>query len=194
MARRTHSTIDTLPAELRDTITRMVVDADWPKDFPWEKSDIDPAQYGKAKPRYEDIVMYCGFKDNPVSRSAVGRWAKELQTFEKMRLATGIAKRAMAGVTKETASETQRAAVEMMTAHVIDVASRDELGPKEILMLSAAIRDLGNMAIKAEQYIREQTKAKTAEAAKNVKANLAGTGVDRKKIQEIMDEILGISK
>ncbi|MCE5184942.1 MAG: DUF3486 family protein [Planctomycetaceae bacterium] len=194
MARRTHSTIDTLPADLRETITRMVVDAEWPKDFPWEKSDINPEQYGKAKPRYEDIALYCAFCGHKISRSAVGRWAKELQTYERMRLAAGIAKRAMAGVTKENASETQRAAAEMLTAHVIDLASRDELDPKEVLMLSASTNELGKLIMKSDKYIREQIAAKVKTASGEIKETLTAAGV-AKVVQKRIDEVLmGITK
>lgn len=194
MARRTHSTIDTLTADLRETITRMVVDADWPKDFPWEKSSIEPDQYGKAKPRYEDIVLYCWHCGQTVSRSAVGRWAKELQTYERMRLATGIAKRALAGVTRENASETQRAAAEMLSAHVIDLASRDDLDPKTVLLLSASIENLGKLVMKSDQYIREQLKAKVTEASSEIKQKLDAAGV-AKIVQKQIDEVLlGIVK
>jgi hypothetical protein len=192
MARRTHSTIDTLPADLREVITRMIVDAEWPKDFPWEKSDINPEQYGKTKPRYEDVSLYCAFCNNKISRSAIGRWAKELQTYERMRLAAGIAKQAMAGVTKENASETQRAAAEMLTAHVIDLASRDELDPKEVLMLSASTNELGKLIMKSDKYIRDQVKAKTEEAVKNVNAIAKKKNIDPETLRMIRDEIYGI--
>jgi hypothetical protein len=194
MTRRTHSTIDTLPAELREIITRMVVDADWPKDFPWEKSDIPPELYGKSKPRYLDMVLYCVFKDNPVSLSSLARWAKGLQAFERMRTASGLAKQIMADVKNENASETQKAAAEMITAQIIDLASREDLKPKDISMISGAVRDCNQVAMQADKYIREQVKAKVAAASNTVKEKLNAAGV-AKVVQKQIDEILmGISK
>jgi hypothetical protein len=194
MTRRTHSTIDQLTAELRDAITRMVVDAEWPQDFPWEKSDIPAEQYGKAKPRYVDIVLYCMFSGSPVSLSSLGRWAKGLQVFERMRTAAGLAKQIMADVKDEHASAAQKAAAEIITAQVIDLASRDDLSAKEIKSIANAVRDCTAVAIVSDKYTREQLKAKTETAAKNVKAKLEGVGVDRKAIQEVMDEILILGK
>lgn len=189
MARRTHSTIDTLSADLRETITRMVVDADWPKDFPWEKSSIDPDQYGKAKPRYEDIVLYCSFCGQPVSRSAVGRWAKGLQAFERMRTAAGIARQIMDDVKDENASATQKAAAEMITAQVIDLATQEDLDAKSLKHVANAVRDCAAISIKSDQYIREQLKAKVTEASSEIKQKLDAAGV-AKIVQKNIDEIL----
>lgn len=189
MARRTHSTVDSLPADLRETITRMVVDAEWPKDFPWEKSDINPEQYGKGRPRYEDVALYCGFCNNPISRSAVGRWAKELLAYERMRRTAGIARRAMSGVTKENASETQRAAAEILTAHVLDKASDGDLSVKEIMMLSASANELGKLIIKSDKYIREQIAEKLKAAKTQIASELKDTSAEiRKKVMDILDE------
>jgi len=194
MTRRTHSTIDTLPAELRDIITRMVVDADWPKDFPWEKSDISSEQYGKAKPRYVDIVLYCIFRNNPVSLSSLGRWAKGLLVFERMRTAAGLAKQIMADVKDENASAAQKAAAEIITAQIIDLAAREDLKPKDISMIAGAVRDCAGVAIKADQYIRQQLSAKVKAASGTIKETLTAAGVT-KIVQKQIDEILmGISK
>jgi hypothetical protein len=183
MSRRTHCTIDQLDAELRDTITRMVVDSEWPKDFPWEKSDIDPEFYTKTKPRYLDIVLYCVTKGQPVSLSAMGRWAKGLQAFERMRTAAGLAKQIMADVKDENTTASKKAAAEILTAHVIDLASREDLKPKDIAMIAGAVRDCNQVAMQADKYERDQIKTK-----------LEGAGVDRKAIQEVMDEILILGK
>ena len=194
MTRRTHSTIDTLPAELRETITRMVVDADWPKDFPWEKSDIPPEQYGKAKPRYLDMVLYCVFRENPVSLSSLGRWAKGLQAFERMRTAAGLAKQIMSDVKDENASAAQKAAAEIITAQIIDLAAREDLKPKDIAMIAGAVRDCAGVAMKADQYIREQTKVKTEAAVKNINEIAKKKNIDPETLKIIREEIYGIVK
>lgn len=194
MTRRTHSTIDTLTADLRETITRMVVDADWPKDFPWEKSDLEPEQYGKGKPRYDDIVLYCHHKGQPVYRSSVGRWAKGLQAFERMRTAAGLAKQITADIKDENASATQKAAAEMITAQVIDLATQEDLDAKSLKHVANAVRDCAAIAIRSDQYIREQLKAKVTEASSEIKQKLDAAGV-AKIVQKQIDEVLlGIVK
>jgi hypothetical protein len=194
MTRRTHTTIDTLPGELRETITRMVVDGDWPKDFPWEKSDIDPAQYGKAKPRYVDLVLYCVHNGHRLSLSALGRWAKGLQAFERMRTAAGLAKQIMADVKDEHASAAQKAAAEIITAQIIDLASREDLKPKDISMISGAVRDCNQVAMQADKYQREQMKAKTESAVKNVTEMAKKKQIDPAVLQNIVEQIYGIVK
>jgi hypothetical protein len=194
MTRRTHSTIDTLPAELRETITRMVVDGDWPKDFPWEKSDIDPAQFGKAKPRYVDLVLYCVQNGHRLSLSALGRWAKGLQAFERMRTAAGLAKQIMADVKDEHASAAQKAAAEIITAQIIDLASREDLKPKDISMISGAVRDCNQVAMQADKYQREQMKAKTEATVKNVTEMAKKKQIDPAVLQNIVEQIYGIVK
>jgi pyruvate/2-oxoglutarate/acetoin dehydrogenase E1 component len=111
-----------------------------------------------------------------------------------MRLATGIAKRALAGVTRENASETQRAAAEMLSAHVIDLASRDDLDPKTVLLLSASIENLGKLVMQSDQYIREQLKAKVTEASSEIKQKLDAAGVARVVQKQIDEVLLGIVK
>jgi hypothetical protein len=194
MTRRTHSTIDQLTADLREVITRMVVDAEWPKDFPWEKSDVPAEQYGKAKPRYVDIALYCMFKSSPVSLSALGRWAKGLQAFERMRTAAGLAKQIMADVKDEHASAAQKAAAEIITAQIIDLASREDLKPKDISMISGAVRDCNQVAMQADKYQREQMKAKTADAVKNVTEIAKKKNIDPETLRIIREEIYGITK
>jgi hypothetical protein len=194
MTRRTHSTIDTLPAELRDVITRMVVDADWPKDFPWEKSDIPSELYGKSKPRYLDIVLYCLFKGSPVSPSSLGRWAKGLQAFERMRTAAGLAKQIMADVKDENASAAQKAAAEIITAQIIDLASREDLKPKDISMISGAVRDCNQVAMQADKYQREQIKAKAEATVKTVTEMAKKKQIDPAVLQNIVEQIYGIVK
>lgn len=76
--RRTHSSINELPWDLRKIIARMLVDNEWPDDFSGEK---------KCWPRYKDVVEYCKFKNAVVSKSAVGRYAKRLQAARTVKQA-----------------------------------------------------------------------------------------------------------
>lgn len=183
--RRTHSGIDKLPADLRDVLMRMIVDNVWPNDW------LGPRD---GKPTYDDLVMYCSTQDIVVSRSAIGRWAQGLLSYELMKTAAGIARNAMKGVADENATEIQKACAEMITARVIEMSVRENLTAKEITNLAKAARDCTDVSMKADKYIREQVKKKAEAAAKSTKKKLEKAGVDRKLIQEIIDEHLGVVK
>lgn len=185
MSRRTHSTIDSLPAAVREVLTAMIVDGDWPSNFPAGHD---------GKPTYDDLVDYCRHCGHRVSRSAVGRWAKGLLAFERMRSAAGIARQVMGDLTSEKATETQKAAAEIMTAQIIELISAEDLKPKDISMISGAIRDCTQVALKADQYIRQQVQEKARATAASVNKKLQDSGMDRAKVQEIVDEILGVAK
>ncbi len=60
--------------------------------------------------------------------------------------------------------------------------------------MSTAIRDCAGVSIKADQYRQQQLKQKATTAATNTKEKLTKAGVDRKLIQEIIDEHLGVIK
>jgi hypothetical protein len=186
MARRVHSSLDNLPAAIRETLTRMVVDNAWPSDFPGEH---------KGNPRYEDMVEYCIFQGWSISKSAIGRWAEQLKVFTLMKSSGLMARDVMAGLTEENAPKTQKAAAEMATALLLKVmVSGDDFTTKQLKEVSQAIRDCAGVSIKADQYIREQLKEKIAAAVKSTKGKLTKAGVDRKLIQEIIDEHLGVTK
>jgi len=187
MPRRTHSTIDTLPAEVREAITSMIVDAAWPEDYP------PPPDYS-GRPRYEDVVTYCQLQGWPVSSSAVGRWAKGLLVLETMRNKTLIVRNVMKDITQEKTTETQKAAAEIMTAKAIDFALEKNLSAIEFKNISRSVRDCAAVSISADKYYREQIGKKLAASAKSTKAKLKKAGVDRKLIQEIIDEHLGVVK
>lgn len=186
MARRAHSSLDRLPAYLRQTLTAMVVDNAWPPDFAGKRG---------GKPRFEDIVAYCLQKGSKISKSAVGRFAEHLKTISLMKSAGLIARQTMAGLTAENAPKTQKAAAEMATALVLKfMVSDDDFNSKQLKEVSQAIRDLAQVSIKADQYIREQLEKKIAAAAKSTKKKLTKAGVNRKLVQEIIDEHLGVTK
>ena len=185
--RRTHSSIDTLPAGLRDTITAMIVDGVWPDDFP------APPDY-EGKPRYEDIVTYCQLNGQPVSRSAVGRWAKGLLSLELLRTRAELVRGVMSDLTADRATETQKAAAEMITARVLELVSTDELTSRQAKEVASAVRDCTTVSMKADTYIREQIGKKLEASARSTKQKLSKAGVDRKLIQEIIDDHLGVVK
>jgi len=181
--RRTHSSIDTLPETLRDTMTAMVVDGDWPSGYPART---------EGKPTYDDIVDYCGHCGVSVSRSSVARWAKGLLAFERMRSAAGIARRVMGDLTAEAATETQKAAAEIMTAQIIELISDEQLRPKDISMISGAIRDCTQVALKADQYIRQQVQAKAKLAEQQIEQIAVKKKLDAETLRQIKEQIYGI--
>ena len=184
MARRTHSTIDKLPAALRDTLTRMVVDGQWPPDFDTDRP---------GKPRYEDLAAYCSQEGYDISESAIGRWAQPYVAIAMMKLKGVTVRNIMTTVNDQNASETQKAVVELITAQLIELAVSENLTPKQISDLSKACKDCAYVSITADKHIHEQISAKAKAAAESTKQKLTSAGVDRKLIQEIVDEHLGVA-
>ena len=163
----------------------MVVDGAWPDDFPGGH---------EGKPTYEDLVLYCSTQGHSVSHSAMGRWAKGLLVFERMRTAAGIARDVMKDLASGNVGETQRAAAEIVTAQVIDLASREDLSAKQVKDVGGALAHCTSVLMKANDYVVEQIQKKAAAAARSTEKKLKKAGVDRKLIQEIIDEQLGVVK
>ncbi len=164
---------------------RMIVDNVWPSDW------LGPTD---GKPNYDDLVLYCSTHDRVVSRSAIGRWAKRMQVYELMKSAAGIAQKAMKGLSDENATEIQKACAEMITAQIIETSVSNDLTTKQIRDLATATRDCTAVTMSADKYIREQLKKKAEAAAKSTEKKLKKAGVNRKLIQEIIDEHLGVVK
>jgi len=194
--RRTHSSIDSFPSALRDSLTRMIVDNEWPADFPkkaafgfkGEESELT------GNPRYEDLVTYSKFKGHNISLSAVGRFGMRMRNFARMKNAGVIVSDVTKDLTAENASATQKAVAEIITAQIIEAAVEDKLTSKEIMNLARAVKDCTLVSINADKYIREQLAVKIRAAAESTRTKLGNAGVDRKLIQEIIDEHLGVVK
>jgi hypothetical protein len=188
MTRRVHNFVEKLPFALREVITQMLVDNIWPNDF-------KPEAGYKGNPRYIDIVLYCRQKGFEVSDSAISRWSIHLRVISRMKEAGLIARDVMKDLTEEKASATQKAAAEMITAHIVQLAAEEEsLTTKQLKEVSQAVRDCMNVSITADKYIREQLAKKIRTATESTKAKLTKAGVNRKLIQEIIDEHLGVVK
>ena len=187
MAKRTHSTIDKLPADLRETITRMVTDGLWPDGF-----DNEAERHGT--PTYGDIVVYCQRKGFDVSHSAVGRWGKKLQVFELLRSRAEIVRSVMIeGDNTADFSDTQRAAADLISARILETACSSELTTKQTKELAAAAKDCADIRIKTDQY-RSQIEARIKTATTKLKTEITDT-VILKKVQDAFDDImLGIRK
>ncbi len=185
--RRTHSSIDNLPAALQKAMEQMLVDNLWPDDFSPERSR-------RGKPKYKDLEIYCGQKGFEVSKSAIGRFGIRMRVLAQMKNSGVIVRQVMEGLDAETTSQTQKALAEMLTARMIELASEKKLSPVQLKMMSQAARDCGSLSIKADQYRQQQQLKNAQTAAKNTKAKLTKAGVDRKLIQEIIDEHLGVIK
>jgi len=183
--RRTHSTIDKLPAGLRETLTRMLVDNEWPDDI---------TGHYDGDPRYKDLALYCKLKGYVVSESAVGRFGMRMRTLARMKNAGVIVRDVMKDLTAEKASATQKAVSEIITAQIIEFASEQNLTAKEIQNVARAVKDCTHVSINADKYIREQISQKVTAAAASTKTKLSKAGVNRKLIQEIIDEHLGVIK
>jgi len=193
--RRTHSTIDRLPAELRETLTRMVVDGVWPDDFPREQAFgfAGGEEELKGRPTYEHVVKYCEHRGHAVSHSALGRWAKGLMAFERMRTAGQIARDVMRDVGSASVGETQKAAAEIITAQIIDIASTENLRAKDALMLAGAIRDATAVAMKANDYVLKQVKERAVAADKAITVIAKKKQIDADTLKLIREQVYGIT-
>lgn len=186
-----------MPADLREQLTRMVVDGEWPDDFPkreafgfkGERSEL------QGTPTYDDMATYCEHRGHKVSRSAIGRFGMRMRMLSRMREAAKVTREVMADLSDENASQTQKAVAEMITATAIEfVSSQDSFGAKEIKDLAKAMKDCTAIAINSDKYVREQIQKKVATAARSTEKKLRKAGVNRKLIQEIIDEHLGVVK
>lgn len=184
--RRSHSSIDSLPKTLRDALTRMLVDSEYPDDFKGNR---------KGKPEYKDLVSYCAQHGHKVSLSAIGRFGMRMRTLSRMKQAGVISRQVMEGLTDEKASTTQKAVAEMITAITIEfVSSNDDFTTKQIAEVAKAMKDCTAIAIKSDEYTRTRVTKKVEAAAKSTEQKLTKAGVDRKLIQTIIDEHLGVVK
>lgn len=181
MSRRVHTSIDKLPANLRAEITAMIVDGVWP----------DSGDHA-GKPTYLDVVDYCKAKKQEVSHSAIGRWAKTLLVYERMKTSGAIAREICRDMTNERASATQKAAAEIITAQVIDLASGDDLTSKQIKEVATAIRDCTSVAMQADKYIRQQLAEKAKSADATVTAIVKKKRIDPETLKLIREQIYGI--
>jgi hypothetical protein len=195
--RRTHSTIDHLPADLKDAVNRMIVDRQWPDDFPrraafgFKGEGTDMA----GDPKYEDVVEYCKFKGHPVSHSAVGRYAMRLRTLARMKQAGVMTREIMKENTGANASETQRAIAEMITAVGIEyISSKDVYTAEEIRDISKAMKDLAAIAITSDKYIRQQIQEKAKAADANITEIARRKQLDPETLKMIREQIYGITK
>ncbi len=176
-----------LKPELRSVINLMITDAQWPGDE--HGSRLKAAAEGN--PTYDDITAYINAWGVKISRSAVGRYAQRIGLMSRMRFSAGLAKEVMADTSASTASETQKAVAEMITATAIELIAGSELSPNELRKVSGAIKDCAAIAIKADQYIRERIEAKMQAAATKVD-DLVKKEISAETRRRIREEIYGI--
>ena len=184
--RRTHSSIDKLPEPLRAALTRMIVDHEWPADFPGEH---------EGNPRYEDCALYCITQGLSVSKSAIGRWGKGLRVIEIMKTANLIAGKMMANMMGEDAPKAQKGAAQMMTALALDfMVTHEDLGAKEMKDVAQTIRDCTQVAINADKYIRNQIAERIKTADTKITTIAKKKNIDPEVLKRIREEVYGIIK
>jgi len=184
MARRTHSTIDTLPASLKSAVNRMLIDDEFPDDWTGEEMH---------RPTYDDVVEYLKSKGTRISRSAVGRYGMRMRTLARMKRAGAITREIMADLTNEKASQTQKAVAEMITAVAIEfVSGREDFDAEDIRDVAKAMKDCTAIAISSDKYVRTQLEEKTKEADKNVTEIAKKKNIDPETLRMIREQIYGI--
>ena len=182
--RRTHSSIDRLPKDLQETLRRMIIDNEYPYDFSGQTD---------GKPKYEDLVEYCRQQGHKVSLSAIGRFGRRLRTMARLKDAGVITREVMSDLTDEKASQTQKAVAEMITAVVIEfVSDKDNFGAKEIKDIARAVKDCTAIAIKSDQYTREQAKKKAEEADRKITEIAGKKEIDPETLKAIREQVYGI--
>lgn len=185
-SRRTHSTIDKLPPSMQGEVLRMLVDDEWPEDF--------PGGPGEGKPRYEDVEAYLAAKGHRVSHSAIGRYALSVRTMARMRRASELAKRIMEDVKGEAIGASQKAVAEMITAQVIEAAAEDEIKPRDLEHLAKAVSAATQIALKADTYRQTQVAAKVQEAQKKITQFARKKKLDPETIRFIRENVYGITQ
>lgn len=180
--RRTHSSIDNLPAELQKALEQMLIDNLWPFDFPGKT---------KGKPKYKDLEIYCMHRGYPVSKSAIGRFGMRMRVLAQMKNSGLIVREVMKDIDSENISQTQKALCELLTAKAIETACEKKLSPMQIMLISKASKDCADVAIKAEKYRQQQTKQKAEQAVKNIETKL-DKNISPETLKIIREQIYGI--
>lgn len=169
----------------------MVVDNEWPADF----SGKPPGGEREGNPRYEDCVAYCVTQGYSVSKSSIGRFANRMKLLARMRQAGVIVRDVMKDLTREKASETQKAVAEMITAQAIDfISSQEKMTAKEIMDISRAIRDNTAVSISADKYTRSQAAERVKAADTKITTIGKKKNIDPEVLKQIREEIYGIIK
>jgi len=193
--RRSHSSIDKLPAGIRDAITRMLVDNEWPADFPKDKAFGFKGKETElaGKPRYEDVATYCRHKGFNISESAIGRFGIRVRMLARMKNAGAVVRDVMKDLSAEKASETQKAVAEMITAQTIEfISSNEDLSGKEIYHIARAMKDCTAVSINADKYIRSQLAEKAKVAEKEINKIGKKKQIDPETLRAIREQIYGI--
>jgi len=191
--RRTHSTLDLLSKELIDALRGMVVDNEWPDDYEGEKI---------GKPFYADMQRYVAQKGGAISVAAIGRFARRMRTISRMRAAASQVTDVMNNLSGETVSATQKAAAEMLTAHILEyLTGNSELTSEDMRDVAVALKTSTSVVVKADKYMRLRLAEKVESMKRDVgaiKPNKTITGETLRAIREqvygIIDDHLGINK
>lgn len=161
----------------------MLLEEQWPTDF---------APGHDGKPRYEDVAAYCQAKGVEISPASLCRWYKRRQAVRLLQDKAEIVKNTMHELTDQNASETQKAAVELITAQAFNAVLDGDLNPKQIGDLARAIKDCASVAIQADRYIRDRIaeKAKAADVA--ITDLAARKKLDPETLKTIREQVYGI--
>lgn len=188
--RRTHSTIDSVPADVLSAINLMITDGLWPDDEIGKRLNLTT----DGKPTYDDITAYLKTIGYNISRSAVGRYSQRIAWMSKMRNSAELAKNVMAEVDETNVSKTQKAVAEMITARAIELLAEDESATaNDLRRYSQAIKDCTAIAIKSDQYTRQRFEEKAKAAENNIdKLTTELSQETRQKINKEIRAIYGI--
>jgi len=182
--RRVHSGLDRLPKDLVTAMLRMVIQCEWP-------DDCDRTWQGK--PRYADVSAYAKQKGYNVSEAAVGRYARRHRWLTKHEDAAERTRQAILRSDDGTVSETQKAAAELLTAHILDALSGpSDLGVGDLKDLASANKLCASIVMASDKYIRERM-AEKVQKAKQAVAKMQPRGdMDPETLRHIREQVYGI--
>ncbi len=182
MSRRSHSTVDKLPAELRSTLMRMLVDGYWPDEF---------GDGRDGKPTYDDCVDYIAMQGFSISRTALNRWGQKLNALELLGTKAEIVRNVLAeGEGSGDFAENQRVTANLLNARIMEATLSGKLTSKQARELAAAAKDCMKILIDNDQY-RQKIKTHVKEASEQIEKEISDADI-RKQVQKIIDERLGV--
>jgi len=182
--RRIHSSIDSLPKELKDALQRMVVDNTWPGDYAGPKV---------ARPTYENMAAYIRQKGGSLSVHAIGRFARRLRTIARMKEAGQVVRDTMNNLAGENASVTQKAAAEMVTAHILEfLVEGKDLDSRALAEVARAVKDSTAVVLAADKYGRERMAEKLQQTKKEIAGIKPPKRIDPETLRTIREQVYGI--
>lgn len=172
------STIDRMPAEIRDTIARL-------------------REKGRT---IDEIRDKLGELDVEVARSTLGRHIKRIDAvYERVKESRAAAEAIMSRLGESADNRTARLNIELMHANLSDLLMGEDgeevtLDPESAMFLGRTLRDLATASkydVDREVKVRQQAAKDAAKAASGAAKK---AGLSEEAIAQIESQVLGIAR